>query len=371
MDPGVNLAPRADATTVDNRYKHVTVLSLSPSEPARQELQEEPVRAIQYDRFGGYDVLAAVEVPEPAAEDGQAVVTVTLAGVSPLDDTIRLGKLPPAAHMPLPIRPGVTAAGTVLRPGASGLAVGTRVVVSGGSYGIAVPGTWADQLAVDPSQLLPIPDGVSDAAAAALTTGAGHLTAYLALTELAGLQPGQRVLAPGVGGSVGQGGVEVARVLGAAQAITTATSTARADRGRAAGFQVIDLSRESLREGVARLTEGRGVDVVLDGVGGPVTGEALGSLAAGGTLISIGYSAGMQTSINVTDLIWRGAHVHGFRFALFTQEQVNAGNTELLDLLAHKAVNPLVDSTFPLAKAAEAQVHLIEGGPFGRVLLSS
>ncbi|WBB65538.1 zinc-binding dehydrogenase [Micromonospora sp. WMMD812] len=215
-----------------------------------------------------------------------------------------------------------------------------------------------------------MPDTVDDLAAAALTTGAGYLTAHLALTELAGFRPGQTVLAPGVGGAVGQGGVEVARVLGAARAITTATSTDKADKGRDAGYEVIDLSRESLRDGVARLTDGKGVDVVLDGVAGPLTGEALGCLAVNGTLISIGYTAGMQATINVTDLIWKNAHIHGFRFALFTPQQINAADAALLSLLADGALHPSVAQVFPLAQAADAQRLLAEGRPFGRVLLA-
>ncbi|MGV9361245.1 zinc-binding dehydrogenase [Amycolatopsis sp. NPDC003731] len=170
---------------------------------------------------------------------------------------------------------------------------------------------------------MPVPD---DTAAAALTAATGHLTAYLALTELAGFRPGQSVLAPGVGGGVGQGGVDVARVLGAGAAITTATSTAKAERGRAAGFEVIDLSTESLRDGVHRLIDGRGVDIVLDGVGGSVRPV--------------------------------------------TPERINAANTRLLELVARKEVTPLVDRVFPLEQAAQAQRHLAEDGPFGRVLLA-
>jgi NADPH:quinone reductase-like Zn-dependent oxidoreductase len=328
------------------------------------------MRAVQFDRFGDYDVLDLVEVPRPVAANGQALVRLTVAGINPLDNTARSGHLPPGAVKPFPVRAGGFGTGVVEQSGDSGFAVGSRVVLSGGRYGVAVDGTWADLVAVEANNLLPIPDGVDDLAAAALTTGAGYLTAYLALTELAGFQAGGTVLAPGVGGAVGQGGVEMARVLGASKAITTATSTAKAERGRATGFEVIDLSRESLRDGVARLTDGKGVDVVLDGVGGPLTGDALGALAVDGTLVSVGYSAGTEARVNVTDLIWKNAHVHGFRFALFTPEQVNAGNTYLLELLARKEITPLVDSTYPLEQAAEAQRHLIEDGPFGRVLLT-
>jgi len=328
------------------------------------------MRAIQYNEFGDYDVLSAVDVPMPVPGPGQAVVRLTLAGVNPLDDTVRRGELPAAAVHPLPIRPGGFGVGVLTEPGATALPAGSRVVLSGGRYGVGADGTWAEYIAVDPRHVLPIPDGVDDTAAAALTAAAGHLTAYLALTELAGFRPGQSVLAPGVGGAVGQGGVDIARVLGAGAAITTATSTAKAERGRALGFDVIDLSAESLRDGVHRLTGGRGVDVVLDGVGGAVTGAALGALAVDGTLVSIGYAASTRTEIDVTDLIWKNAHIHGFRFALFTPEQINAANTHLLDLVARKEITPLVDRVFPLEEAAQAQRHLAEGGPFGRVLLA-
>lgn len=326
------------------------------------------MRAVQFAAFGDYDVLDLVTAPDPKPANGDAVVRMTVAGVSPLDNTVRLGKLP--AVKPLPLIAGNSGVGVVEDPGDSALARGTRVVVAGGGYGVRADGTWAELIAVDPALLVAVPDAVDDVAAAALTTGAGYSTAYLALTDVIGFRAGQTVLAPGVGGSVGQGGVEIARVLGASKSITTATSTSKAERGRAAGFEVIDLTQESLREGVARLTGGAGVDVVLDGVGGDVTGEAIGALAVDGALVSIGYAAGMRTSVNVTDLIWKNAHVHGFRFALFTPEQIRANNATLLELLAAKEITPLVDSVFPLTEAAIAQRHLIEGGPFGRVLLT-
>ncbi|MDT8913616.1 zinc-binding alcohol dehydrogenase family protein [Amycolatopsis sp. PS_44_ISF1] len=331
--------------------------------------ESQDMRAIQYNRFGGYDTLESATVPEPVPAQDQAVVRMTLAGINPLDNTVRSGKLPAAAVKDFPIRPGGFGVGVIDNPGGSDLPAGTRVVISGGRYGVGVDGTWADAVAVDPEHLLAVPDAVDDVAAAALTTGAGYLTAYLALTELAGFTLGSAVLAPGVGGAVGQGGVEVATVLGASHAITTATSTAKAEQGRARGYQVIDLSQESLKEGVARLTGGTGVDIVLDGVGGPLTGEALGALARGGRLISIGYAAGPHAMINVTDLIWKSASIHGFQFARFTAEQVNTVNRTLLELVENHRIDPVVDRVFPLDQAAEAARHLSENGPFGRVLL--
>jgi NADPH2:quinone reductase len=328
------------------------------------------MRAIEYDRFGSYDVLQLIEAPRPVPTDGQVLVRITVAGVNPLDETVRSGKLASGLRKQLPIRPGGFGVGRVEEPGTSGLNAGERVVLSGGRYGVSADGSWAEYIAVEAAHLVRIPDGVDDETAAALTTGAGHLTAHLALNKLAGFRRGQSVLAPGVGGAVGQGGVEVARVLGASLAITTATTTEKARLGRSAGYEVIDLSSEALRDGVARLTNGRGVDVVLDGIGGSVTGEALGSLAVDGTLISIGYAADMRAGINVTDLIWKNAHIHGFRFALFASDQVNAANTILLGLASRGELQPKLSRSFPLEKASEAQRHLAEGSPFGRVILT-
>ena len=125
-----------------------------------------------------------------------------------------------------------------------------------------------------PPQVSLIPDGIDDDQAAAYLAGAGYLTGYLALTELAKFRPRQTVLAPGIGGAVGMETVQVARRLGASLAISTASSTKKANQARAAGYDhVIDLSKETLKEGVMRITEGKGVDIVVDGVSGKLTGE--------------------------------------------------------------------------------------------------
>ena len=327
------------------------------------------MRQIQYRTFGGYDELQLVEAPVPSPAAGEALVRVRLASVSPLDNTARAGRMPAAAIKPFPVVPGVTAVGEVVEPGASGLAAGAPVIVTGPGLGTRRDGTWREYLAVEPAALVPIPPGVSLESAAALSTGAGYLTAYMALTKLTSFAPGQAVLAPGIGGAVGQGSMEVARVLGAAVAISTASTTAKAEQGRAAGFEVIDLSVETLRDGVARRTGGRGVHAVLDGVAGPLTGEALATLAPGGALVSIGYAGGTRTTIDVTDLIWRTARVFGFMFSMFAPADVLAANLKLLELLAADQLHPTVARTFALDEAAAAQRYLIEDRPYGRVLL--
>lgn len=105
-------------------------------------------------------------------------------------------------------------------------------------------------------------------------------------------------------------------------------------------------------------------------LGGSLTGEATGSLARNGTLVSVGYSGGMQASVNVTDLIWKTLHVQGFRFTLFSPAVIGTAMTTLLKWLEAKTINPTIDEVFPLEQAAQAQRHLIEDRPFGRVLLT-
>jgi len=111
------------------------------------------------------------------------------------------------------------------------------------------------------------------------------------------------------------------------------------------------------------------VDVVVDSVGGALTGHALATLAPGGVLTSLGYSAGRQTTIDVTDLIWKRASMSGF--SLFAQSHAirTAAWAAILPFLASGAVKPLLERAYKLDEAAEALRHLIEDRPFGRVVL--
>jgi NADPH:quinone reductase-like Zn-dependent oxidoreductase len=193
---------------------------------------------------------------------------------------------------------------------------------------------------------------------------------FRVLTEFAAFKPGQTVLAPGIGGAVGMESVQVARKLGASVAVSTATTTARADQARVAGYEhIVDLSSESLRDGVMRMTGGNGVDVIIDGVGGTLTGEALGCLAPGGTYAVVGYAAGREARINLTDIIWKGARVRGFTLRAFAPEVQAAAQQALLGYLSEGSIEPTIAKVFPLSDAAETVRHLMEGRPFGRVLM--
>jgi len=142
-----------------------------------------------------------------------------------------------------------------------------------GPYGVSEDGAFSEWLAVRKENLCLIPDGVDDMTAAGIPVA--YLTAQMALT-LAGFQAGKTVLAPAIGGSVGNAVTQLARALGAKHA----------EQARALGFhEVIDTSREKLGDGVRRITGGYGADIVIDGVGGEVFSEALATLAQGGSSV--------------------------------------------------------------------------------------
>jgi NADPH2:quinone reductase len=230
-----------------------------------------------------------------------------------------------------------------------------------GPYGVSKDGTYAEWIAARAEDLSPIPEAIDDATAGGLPVA--YLTAQITLTQ-AGFVPGKTVLAPAIGGAVGNAATQLARAQGAAKAISTTTSSLKAKQARALGFEdVIDLSAESLVDGVARLTGGRGVDIVIDSVGGALTGEALSTVALNGVLTSLGYSAGRKTTIDVTDLIWKRASMSGF--SLFAQSPAvkAAAWASIRSLLTSRKVEPIVERAYKLDEAAEALRHLIEDRP--------
>jgi NADPH2:quinone reductase len=228
------------------------------------------VRAIEAKTFSGYDGLQQIELAKPQPAKDKVLVRITAAGVAALDHTILTGGHP-RAKAPLVL--GNEGVGVVEDAGDSGLAVGTCVMFTG-PYGVGENGAWQEWLLVRPEHLAPVPDGIDSVVAASIPVA--YLTAQVTLT-LAGFKPGMTVLAPGIGRSVG------------------------------------------LAEGVRRITASKGVDIVIESIGGTVTGGALSSLGLGGVLITLGYSAGRETTIDLTDLIWKRARMAGF--SLFAQSQ--------------------------------------------------
>jgi NADPH2:quinone reductase len=322
------------------------------------------MRAIKAGTFSGYGGLRRIEVPKPRPAKDRVLVRLTAAGVTPLDHTILSGGHP-RAKAPLVL--GNEGAGVIEDAGDSGLAIGSRVMFTG-PYGVRENGAWQDWLLARREDLAFVPDAIDDVVAASLPVA--YLTAQITLT-LAGFKPGMTVLAPAIGGSVGNATYQLARAQGAGKVISTAGSAAKVARARELGFEdVIDLSTEGLADGARRITVGRGIDIVIESIGGTVTSEALSSLGPGGVLITLGYSAGRKTTIDVTDLIWKGARMAGFSLFAQSPAAIATAWRDIIPLIVGGSVKPIVERVYPLGEAGEALRHLIEDRPFGKVVLA-
>ncbi len=322
------------------------------------------MRAIEAQSFSGYAGLRQIELPQPQAARDRVLIRITAAGVTPLDHTILTGGHP-RAQAPLVL--GNEGVGVIEHAGGSGLPVGARVMFTG-PYGVRENGSWQEWLLARPEDLALVPETIGDAVAASLPVA--YLTAQITLTA-AGFNPGRTVLAPAIGGSVGNAVYQLARAQGAGKVISTAGRAIKAARARELGFDdVIDLTTEGLAAGVHRISAGRGVDIAIDSIGGFAIGEALSSLAVGGVLITLGYSAGRKSTIDVTDLIWKGTRMAGFSLFAQSPTAIAAAWREILPPIVNGSVKPLIERVYPFANAAEALRHLIEDRPLGKVVLA-
>lgn len=328
------------------------------------------MKAVQFFEHGDYDKLKIVELDKPTLKDGQLLVRVTYSAVNPVDNVLRKGGIKGPIKLPKIL--GDEGAG-VVETGNDRFPAGTRVIIScrnaeGTVRGISSDGAWQEYIAAYPYELMRTPENIDDETAAALPVG--FISAYACLTE-AGFRPGDRVLALAVGGAVGNAAIQLARAWGASQVITTAGSAKKAEEAAQRGFEnVIDLTKESVAEGVARLTNGQGVNIVVDMLGGPITTQAIAALAKFGTLVGIGYSAGNEFSANMTDFVWKGITVKGVSLSNWPDISKHEKAAEsLMVLLKAGKIKPFVSKVFPIDEIGEANRYLVEERPFGKVLV--
>src|SRR5499427_4977984 len=215
------------------------------------------MKAIRVQHTGGPEVMELVDVPVPQAKGSEAVVKVNVAGVNSIDAQFRDGRL----RTPLPFIPGQEGAGVVTEvgPQVKALKVGDRVAWSG------TLGSYAECVAVPEEHLVPVPQAISDElATAAMVHG---LTAHYLVNDAHKLKPGETALIHAAAGGVGLLVVQLAHAIGA-RVIGTASSNEKAQAAREAGAdEVIVFTRQDFEPEVKRVTGGKGVDVVYDGVG--------------------------------------------------------------------------------------------------------
>lgn len=340
------------------------------------------MKAVFFREHGGLEKLAWGDLPDPVPGPGQALLKVRACALNHLDLWV-LGGLP-AYKIGLPHVPGQDLAGEVLRaPEDSGLKPGDKVLAAPGvscwscpyclsgrdnlceSYAIlGADGGWGGlaELAVAPARnLLPLPAGMSFEEAAALPLT--FLTAWHMLKTLAGAGPGATVLVAGASSGVGTAAIRVAKTLGC-RVLAATTSEEKAAALRALGAdEVLAGPPEGLARRVRRLTGGRGVEVVFEHVGPAVLGEALKSLAAGGTLVTCGATSGPTAEVDLRQVFFRELRLLGAKMG--TQAELR----EVLRLAAEGRLKPAVDRVFPLAEARPAFERLAARRQTGKIVV--
>jgi NADPH2:quinone reductase len=312
---------------------------------------------------GGPDVLRYQDVPDPECPDGCVVVDAEAISIEGGDLLARArGDLPAAPHIV-----GYLSAGVVseVAAGVDGTAVGDRVVA------LNFAGSHAARRIAPAIMTWPIPDGLDAARAASVPVAFG--TAYECLFTAGNLADGQTVLIHAGAGGVGMAAIQLAKHAGAT-VISTASSDEKLERLKSFGLDHgINYATENFVQRTNELTDSRGVDVVLDSIGGQNLVDSVGVLAYRGTLVSVGVAARAGSAIEAQSL-WtqnnalRGVYLGGALVAEYPRIHAMVG--DMLERVANGELRVEIDRSFPLEQAAEAHAYVESRKAFGRVVMT-
>lgn len=321
------------------------------------------MRAIRFHQFGGPEVLRYEDVDEPPVGDEQVLIKVAAAGVNYSDLGRRQGRYPLA--YPLPLTPGLEAAGRVVQVGAEVSAVrpGERVMAWVGAGG------YAEYATAPPEAVYLLPDSLSFEAAAGMPVV--FATAYHILKTSARIQPQDFVLVQAAASGVGTIAVQLAKLWGA-RVFATASSEQKLQRLRQLGIQeVINYTEHDFVSEVLRMTDRRGVDVVLECVGGDVLTRSLNCLVPMGRLVMYGRASGSLPMLDAAQILSRNITVSGLHLGMPPWHAAlhRRPMQDLLALVQAGSLRPVLDRTFPLAHAADAHRYLAARRTMGKVVL--
>ena len=343
------------------------------------------MRASVFHELGGLEVIRLEEIPVPQPKADEALIQVHACGVNRLDILVREGISPtPPARIKLPHISGSEVAGVVVALGSENTSaqIGQRVVIApylccgtcrmcmngeegscsnGDILGLFSNGGFAEYVVAPVSSLVSIPDEVSAEAAAAVTLST--LTAWHMLVTRGKVQPGEEVLVMAGGGGVGSAAIQIARLCGA-RVFATVGSDAKMQQAYELGCDaVVNYASDAYADEVLRLTDGRGVDVVVEHLGSSTWDESMRCLAVDGRLLTCGAMTGREGHVNLWDIFVREYAIVGS----------NGGNRkelqQILQLVQWGRLKPVIHAIYPLAELAQAQESLINRSVFGKVLV--
>jgi NADPH2:quinone reductase len=321
------------------------------------------VKALVAQSLSGPEGLVYTNMPDPVEpSDDAVVVDVGATGVSFPDLLLIKGEY--QLKLDPPFVPGTEVAGVVRSaPADSGFAVGQRVT------GLSMLGAWAERVALAPSSVLPTPDDLDDGAAVCLL--GNYYTMYFGLVRRGGLMAGETVLVLGSAGGVGTAAIQIAKALGA-KVIAMVHRPGATEFVESLGADVVLPLTDGWAQAVREHTDGRGVDLVVDPVGGSAFDDAIRVLATEGRLLVVGFaSGGGIPTVKVNRLLLRNVSVVGVGLGEFinrtpgAQAEIGVG----LGKLVEAGLRPPPPVRYPLSDGRAALESLASGGVRGKVVL--
>lgn len=319
------------------------------------------MKAIRVHEFGGPEVMKLEEVPDPQPDPGQVVVRIHAAGVNPVEAYIRTGTY--ASKPNLPYTPGTDAGGVVLAVGSGvkRMKKGDRVYTTGPSSG-----TYAEQALCNETQLQPLPGNVTFEQGAAM--GIAYGTAYRGLFQRAEAKPAETVLVHGASGGVGTAAVQLARAAGMIVIGTAGSEDGMKLVKEQGAHHVLNHSVEGYLDELMRLTEGRGVDVIVELLANKNLAKDLSVLAKKGRVAVIGNRGTIE--INPRDAMAREADIRGVTLMNTSEQEYRAMHAALVAGLENGTLRPVIGQKIPLAEAARAHEEIMKhSGAHGKMVL--
>ena len=318
------------------------------------------MRAIRVHRTGGPEVLRLEERPDPTPGPGEVLLRVEAIGVNPVDAYQRAGSQGRSPQ--LPFTPGSDAAGVVERVGEAVTAFreGDRVYTDHRARE-----AYAERMLCREEQLHRLPDGVSFSAGAAL--GVPYATAYRALFQRGGARTGERVLVHGGTGGVGLASIQLARAAGLFVIATGGSEEGRAQARRQGAHETLDHREPGYLDRVAGLTDGKGVDLLLEMLASENLGRDLPLLAMRGRVVVVGSRG--RVEIDPRDTMSRDADIRGFTLFNTPPDELASIHAALAAGLEGGTLAPVIDAELPLAEAPRAHERVMEPGHNGKIVL--
>jgi NADPH2:quinone reductase len=319
------------------------------------------VKALVAQELTGPAGLAYTDVDDVVGNDDLVVVDVGAAGVSFPDLLLLRGEY--QLRLEPPFVPGMEVAGVVRSaPSESGFVAGQRVTA------LSMLGAWAEQVAVPVANVTATPEELDDAESVALL--GNYQTMYFALARRGALRPGETVLVLGSAGGVGTAAIQIAKALGA-NVIAMVHRPQGGEFVESLGADVVLPLTEGWLQVVKDATDGRGVDLVVDPIGGETFDDAVRALAVEGRLLVIGFAAGGIPTVKVNRLLLRNVSVIGVGYGEFVNRTPGAQSVFEFGVaqLVTAGLRPPPPLRFPLAEGAEALQTLADGGVLGKLVL--